>query len=1469
VFVASESIFPTVHPKFQTYSITSPNGAVVKSREHLGSIETSGLGAGLYQVQFSDGLASSHTMLLAPSGEGGRDWFLVDQRSDGTVDFFLSDSIDVSSPFYVALETETGAGNTGFYSYGRQLRFTLAEGVNKIMGFAASGQFTLTATVANGALVAVEGLGIGVDESVPLPANFAFETFSVMSPDGVLETSGDYFGSIETFGLDAGLYHVQFADGTASSHTMLLAPSGEGGEGWYLVDQRSDGTVDFFLSDNVDVSSPFYVALETETGAGNSSYYSYGRQLRFTLAEGVNTIVGFAASGQFTLTATVENGALVAVEGLGLGSDETVQLPSNLAFQAYAVMSLDGTVAKSGDFHGSIETSGLHEGLYQVEFSDGSSSSHTMLLAPSGDGTRDWFLVDQRSDGTVDFFLSDSVDVSSPFYVALETETGAGNTGYYSYGHQLRFTLAEGVNTIVGYATSGQFSLTVKVANGTVVSVEEVPFVSSETISLASVLPNGFYEIATLADDIVTSGVYKDGIETSGLDAGVYRVHLRSETGDPVSVLLANYGDEAVGWFTIEERPDGSVNVVLSDKVDVSAPFYVSLETSQITANEAFYSYGRLMNFTLQDGVNTISANVNGVLISLEVISKAGQVVSLAGKDVVDPSSWLDVVTHAAIKIGPIDDADPSLDFSFFYDGAEKYIVQLRDGVTNNVGSYLTTKGTLSVDVGEGEFAWRAFAVPETLELTQSTLNYFQSVQSGWQDITVHSEDRKVDYILGSQPDRVASIDDLHLNYPSDALFLPDGSFLVTNTLGGNIWRVFQDGSTTRVAGGLTSGYSGEEGVGSDVALNAPVRMFVNSQSTVLFSDSANNLIRELNFETGYVRTLWGEQGSREVGLKDGALISVGEVQDIGRDYRGNLFVTADHYFNDGYTLTDGAQVLRQSDDGSWARWYFDKSSFANEVTVVDAIIDENFVYLLIHDGIAQKKYYQKFSSTGQQVFSLELGAAFGGGLVVDPLSGHHLVGDHVSVLKIDPDTGDQEPVALNTSFANVSFMSVADSTLVITDSDAGRVYAFDLTDNTLIGNYGAQIGSSDTIVDLEVFDGRLFAVDNQSPRILEFTDSGIEVIAGNGANTYYSGGGPLSPLYYPNAMSINAAGDIYVVEGNNRILKFGQTGSSEVFAGSIEAGDSGVGGMRTEARFQSIYDIEATNDGRLLVADSFNHTIKVIGAEGIVSILAGDGSQGASLGHNAKLNTPLRVLETEAGRIFIADSWNNRIVEYSTEAGIVSFAGVQIHGSYQGQGAFAGDLGQATDAYLNTPLGMAYYEGDGTLYFADSFNHRVRYVDAGGKIHTLMGAESGYAFGELLNMPADVAILDNTLFIADAGNSLLLEVKDFDRTGDSIEGALQMRNLDAAIVGTARAEHVSVDDVDFFDFRAFDRAQHVTIRIADDAQDHVNLGFFDETGVLMRAASVNEGQGFAIALGDFSYLSVHGIDADYTIEWY
>ena len=176
----------------------------------------------------------------------------------------------------------------------------------------------------------------------------------------------------------------------------------------------------------------------------------------------------------------------------------------------------------------------------------------------------------------------------------------------------------------------------------------------------------------------------------------------------------------------------------------------------------------------------------------------------------------------------------------------------------------------------------------------------------------------------------------------------------------------------------------------------------------------------------------------------------------------------------------------------------------------------------------------------------------------------------------------------------------------------------------------------------------------------------------------------------------------------------------------------------------------------------------------------------------------------------------------------------------------------------------MAYYESDGTLFFADTFNNRVRFVDAGGKIHTLLGGDSGYEFGAKFNMPADVAIIDNTIFVADTGNSIVMKMQNFDRTGDNFESALVMRNVDMDIIGDARTEHTDVLDADFFDFRDFTEASRIGLHISPEAADHVNLGFFDSNTELITAVSLDEGKSYFIDVDEFSFLSVHGLDAEY-----
>lgn len=85
-------------------------------------------------------------------------------------------------------------------------------------------------------------------------------------------------------------------------------------------------------------------------------------------------------------------------------------------------------------------------------------------------------------------------------------------------------------------------------------------------------------------------------------------------------------------------------------------------------------------------------------------------------------------------------------------------------------------------------------------------------------------------------------------------------------------------------------------------------------------------------------------------------------------------------------------------------------------------------------------------------------------------------------------------------------------------------------------------------------------------------------------------------------------------------------------------------------------------------------------------------------------------------GDLFIAGNYDNRIREVNHATGIIS--------TVVGTGAqgFAGDGGQATAAELNGPKGIA-VDRSGDLYIADTFNNRIREVNAAsGIITTITG---------------------------------------------------------------------------------------------------------------------------------------------------
>jgi DNA-binding beta-propeller fold protein YncE len=125
------------------------------------------------------------------------------------------------------------------------------------------------------------------------------------------------------------------------------------------------------------------------------------------------------------------------------------------------------------------------------------------------------------------------------------------------------------------------------------------------------------------------------------------------------------------------------------------------------------------------------------------------------------------------------------------------------------------------------------------------------------------------------------------------------------------------------------------------------------------------------------------------------------------------------------------------------------------------------------------------------------------------------------------------------------------------------------------------------------------------------------------------------------------------------------------------------------------------------------------------------------------------------------------------------------------GEKGFAGDGGPAMAALLNGPFDVA-FDRDGNLYFSDTFNHRIRRVDARtGVITTVAGnGEAGYggdggpAFRAALNEPYGIAIdRAGTVFVADRLNRRVRRI-------DAGSGVTGLDPVITTLAGTGEAAY-------------------------------------------------------------------------------
>lgn len=236
--------------------------------------------------------------------------------------------------------------------------------------------------------------------------------------------------------------------------------------------------------------------------------------------------------------------------------------------------------------------------------------------------------------------------------------------------------------------------------------------------------------------------------------------------------------------------------------------------------------------------------------------------------------------------------------------------------------------------------------------------------------------------------------------------------------------------------------------------------------------------------------------------------------------------------------------------------------------------------------------------------------------------------------------------------------------------------------------------------------EGWLTIAELHSGRVLQVDDAGwLRVLAGTGELGYSGDGGPATEATFGeiNGLDYGPDGTLYIADtGNHAIRALHPDGTLSTLAGDGTAG--WVDGPLAEARFHGPQRIRWA-DGALWVADAFNHAIRRVDpAGGQVRTVAGTGAEGfggdGGPATAAALRYPYGVTAHD-GRVLIADSGNHVLREVDAEGVIHTVVGTGNAGYDPTPTlALAADLYWPADVWV---------DDDGAWILADMRNGVVR----------------------------------------------------------------------------------------------------------------------------------------------------------------
>ena len=518
-------------------------------------------------------------------------------------------------------------------------------------------------------------------------------------------------------------------------------------------------------------------------------------------------------------------------------------------------------------------------------------------------------------------------------------------------------------------------------------------------------------------------------------------------------------------------------------------------------------------------------------------------------------------------------------------------------------------------------------------------------------------------------------------------------------------------------------GYTGDGGAATSARLNQPQAVTVDSSGNVYIADTYNNRIREVSASTGLISTAAGNGGSGLSGDGGPAIsAAIGNVEGLAIDSSGNMF------------LADAVNcVIREISSGLI-------NTVAGEGRSCGYSGDggpATSAQLNSPNGVAVNSFGTIFISDANNLRIRQ--AAVGGNISTIAGNGTY---DYTAAITATGATFDVPNSAVADASGNV-YITDPDDCLVWKATPSGAISVFAGTPPSPTSNGRPSCGYSGdggpaTSAQLNYPEkavpdssGNVYIADSNNFVIRKVDANGnISKFAGNGSPQFSGDGGlAISAGMYPNALTLDSFGNMYIADAANEVVReiAAGTGVITTIAGNNAEGYgfSGDGGPATTAQLSQPADVAVDASGNLYIADSNNNRVRVVSG-GIINTFAGNGSTGyagdGALATAANLNGPSGVAVDAAGDVLIADSQNN-LIRLVDGAGIMHTA-AGSPGPGGNDYNFSGDGELATTDCLSgspptcIPVGLASpagvgVDGSGNIYIADTYNSRVRTVTA------------------------------------------------------------------------------------------------------------------------------------------------------------